>query len=412
LEIPLSITGSRFNRFTFFSFLFLSLFISAAAPREESGTLEPIPLLEVIEYFDLVYKFSSTTGVLSVEHPSSRIVFIVGSKEVYIGEKVLFLDEALELHDGQIEASSEAVDMFIRQVTGRLPYWEYKGEVFSLQQPRSRENAQGARGTPDSSASAAESTGRGRRNERFLEGIGDIGAIVIDAGHGGKDPGGMSPYGIYEKDVVLEVAKELKKELRHRFRGKEILLTRGEDTFLSLEERGRMANSIDPAKNPIFISIHANVSFSPSVRGYETFYLSLDAVGEEAREVASRENSVLDYEIENSGDYISEIINRLVDIEYRRESMILAEYIQNGMEHRVDTESENRGVKGAFFYVLKESKMPAVLVEIGFVTNREEAGLLQQSEYRSRVARGISDGVEEFITAFEKSNGFTRHIEF
>jgi len=347
--------------------------------------------------------------MLTVEHADSRIVYILGSREVYAGEKVLFLEKELELKGGVIHAYSGAVDMFVYYVMGRPYAWEYDGELFAVQQPRSRENMHREMGVSRAKGSAAVYAERTGRDELSSIEIGEIDAIVIDAGHGGKDPGGIGLDQLYEKDIVLDVALELKKDLRRRFRGKEILLTRRDDIFLSLEDRGSVANGIDPVKNPIFISIHANVSFSTNSRGYETYFLSLDAVGDDARDVASRENSVLHFEIEDSNDYIGEIINRLVDIEYRRESMLLAEYIQSGLEHRVDSKSKNRGVKGAFFYVLKESKMPAVLVEIGFVTNEEEAVLLQQSDYQKRIARGISDGVEEFITAFTKTEGFTRN---
>ena len=347
--------------------------------------------------------------MLTVEHAGSRIVYILGSREVYAGKKVLFLKEQLELRDGVIHASPGAVDMFVYHVAGRPYAWVYDGELFVIQQPRSRENMHREMGASGATASAARYPEHTGRDDRSSIEIGEIDAIVIDAGHGGKDPGGIGSDELHEKDIVLDVALELKKDLRRRFRGKEILLTRRDDTFHSLEDRGRMANGIDPVKNPIFISIHANVSFSTNSRGYETYFLSLDAVGDDARDVASRENSVLNFEIEDSNDYIGEIINRLVDIEYRRESMLLAEYIQSGLEHRVGSESKARGVKGAFFYVLKESKMPAVLVEIGFVTNEEEAVLLQQSDYQKRIARGISDGVEEFIKAFNKTEGFTRN---
>jgi N-acetylmuramoyl-L-alanine amidase len=388
------------------------MFLSAAAPKHELTGTRTIPFLKVIEYFDYHYQFSSATGTLTVKRGDNRFVYILGSREVYAGEKVLFLQEGLELRGGVIHAPPQVVDMFVYHVTGRHYAWEYDGELFAVQQPRSREqmhremNASGVKGA---ASLYPKNTGRDRVSS--IE-IGEIGAIVIDAGHGGKDPGGIGPDQMHEKDIVLEVALELKKDLRRRFRGKEILLTRRDDIFLSLEDRGSMANGIDPVKNPIFISIHANVSFSTNSRGYETYFLSLDAVGDNARDVASRENSVLHFEVEDSNDYIGEIINRLVDIEYRRESMLLAEYIQNGLEHHVDSESNNRGVKGAFFYVLKESKMPAVLVEIGFLTNKEEAALLTQSDYQKRIARGISDGVEEFITAFSKTDGFTQNYEW
>ena len=405
----MSITASKYSILPIIICLSLSIFLSAAAPKDESTDPETIPFLKVIEYFDCDYRFSSATGILTVEHAGSRIVYILGSREVYAGEKVLFLKEQLELRDGVIHASPGAVDMFVYHVAGRPYAWVYDGELFAIQQPRSRENMHRKMGASGATASAARYPEHTGRDDRSSIEIGEIDAIVIDAGHGGKDPGGIGSDELHEKDMVLDVALELKKDLRRRFRGKEILLTRRDDAFLSLEDRGRMANGIDPVKNPIFISIHANVSFSTNSRGYETYFLSLDAVGDDARDVASRENSVLNFEIEDSNDYIGEIINRLVDIEYRRESMLLAEYIQSGLEHRVGSESKARGVKGAFFYVLKESKMPAVLVEIGFVTNEEEAVLLQQSDYQKRIARGISDGVEEFIKAFNKTEGFTRN---
>jgi len=398
--------AARYSLFSIILCLSISVFLLAAAPKVEPTDAEYIPLLKVIEYFDYDYRFSSTTGTLTVEYEDSSMVYILGSREVYAGEKVLFLHKQLEFRGGVVYAHPETVDMFVRHVTGRPHTWSYDGQLFSIQTTRSREGIRREAGTPTYGASASVD-----RGEQSAGGIGEIDAIIIDAGHGGKDPGGIGHSQLYEKDIVLDVAKELKKDLHRRFRRKDILLTRSDDTFISLEERGSMANSIDPGKNPIFISIHANVSFSSKARGFETFYLSFEAVGDDAREVAMRENSVLDFEIKDAGDYIGEIINRLVDIEYRRESMLLAEYIQEGVEHYVDSGSKNRGVKSAFFYVLKESKMPAVLVEIGFLTNEEEATLLQQTDYRKRIVRGVADGVEEFITAFDETKGFTKNYE-
>jgi N-acetylmuramoyl-L-alanine amidase len=382
----------------------------AAAPKDSSTDGEYIPLLTVIDYFDYDYSFSAATGTLSVSYENSTMVYVLGSREVYAGEKVLFLESRLELRQGVIYAHPETVDSFIRHVTGRPQPWSFEGQSFSLHTTRSR-NVSRESGTEYAEGSAAARNQHGGRESLSSDKIGEINAIIIDAGHGGKDPGGIGHNQLYEKDIVLDVAKELKKDLHRRFRRKDILLTRNDDTFHSLEERGTKANNIDPGQNPIFISIHANVSFSSKAKGYETFYLSIEAVGDEAREVAQRENSVLDFENEHTGDYVGEIINRLVDIEYRRESMLMAEYIQEGIERYVETGSKNRGVKSAFFYVLKESKMPAVLVEIGFLTNEEEAALLNQSDYRKRIVRGVADGIEDFITAFEKTEGFTQQYE-
>jgi N-acetylmuramoyl-L-alanine amidase len=218
----------------------------------------------------------------------------------------------------------------------------------------------------------------------------------------------MGYNGIKEKDIVLSISSELKKELERNLKGVDIIMTREDDSFVSLEQRGELANSIEPAKNPVFISIHANVSYDSDSFGYESYYLSIDSFGESARDVAMKENSVLKYEVNNYNEYLKEIINRIVDIEYRRESMLLANYIQKRLKESVGSESIDRGVKSAFFYILKTVAMPAILVEVGFVTNKKEAINLLEPEYQKKVARGIASGIEDFLVAFQTTAGFTR----
>lgn len=402
----MSITGSRRNTLRIVACLQLLVLLAASAPPEEGG-YETVPLLKVVEFFDLEYRFSSSVGIVRLEHGGKSVTLILGSCEVFTGDSVQFLQHGVTIQGDAIVVSDDAVDLLIRELLDQPVRWQYERGEFSVQEAQGRTRGPKRTGvSPTQNASAALTV-----EQRGRPVVGDIGAIVIDAGHGGKDPGGIGVRDLHEKDIVLEVSLELKRELGRRFRNKEIVLTRESDTFLSLEERGLVANGIDPGINPIFISVHANVSHAQNTSGFETYYLSLEPFGEKARDVASRENSVLDFETERASDYIQEIMNHLVDVEYRRESMLLAEYIQGGLERRISNESENRGVKGAFFYVLKESKMPAVLVEIGFVTNDEEAMRLQQSDYQKRIARGISDGIEEFVTAFEKTEGFTMFRE-
>jgi N-acetylmuramoyl-L-alanine amidase len=410
----LNITASRHNLVFGFICILIAVLITASAEKKETVRSQDIPLLEVVNFFDFEYQFSSTIGTFEVEHGDQRVVFALGSNEVFTGNRIVHLERRVELLDDLLVLSPEGVDILIRQLTGRPLLWSYDdGEFTVSERNRSlRNNAQHPAGDGKSlvldqaSFSDNKSATTVLRKERFSPAY-EIQTIVIDAGHGGKDPGGIGYDSIEEKDIVLGVARELKKELKRRFRDKDILLIRRDDIFLSLEERGEFANGIDPVKNPLFISIHANVSFAPNTKGYESYFLSIDSSDEKARDVALRENSVLQFEVENYDDHLIEIINRIVDIQYRRESMLLADYIQAGLEKRVGGDSENRGVKSAFFYVLKASKMPAVLVEIGFVTNEREAENMLQKDYQRRLARGISDGIEDFIRTFHKSNGFT-----
>jgi N-acetylmuramoyl-L-alanine amidase len=381
-----------------------AVLLAASEPPGEQVD-ESVPLLEAVEFLDLDYRVSSTIGTVTVEHEEKSVTFLWGSREAYVDGSIIILKQRVDVQDDVIFVSGDAVDLLIRELLGTPLRWHYEKGVFSLEETPTRAQGPYERRIQTAQTASASPTLDGGR-ERYLPGA--IGAIVIDPGHGGKDPGGIGVEGLREKDIVLGVSLELNKELIRRFRDMEIVLTRTDDRFLSLEERGAVANGIEPHLNPIFISVHANVSFAPDTAGYETYFLSLEPLGDRARDVSYRENSVLDFEIENTDDHLQEILNHLVDIEYRRESRLLASHIQSGLERRVGAESDNRGVKGAFFYVLKESKMPAVLVEIGFVTNKVEAQRMLDADYQRRIARGIADGIEEFVSSFRKTEGFTR----
>ena len=375
----------------FFLLVLLLLFVSAAPKEEERPT--HVPFLDVVEYFDLNYEFHSTTGTIKLAKGNRSLTLQLGSHEVYDSEgRIYHMRVPLLLSEAQILLPAGGVVIIIERLLKLYVSWEYVNATFNTYKgpkPVKRLDQQ-------------------QREKQITIPRHSVKTVIIDAGHGGKDPGGIGYNKIKEKDIVLKVAKELERELKGRLRGMEVIITRDKDIFLSLEERSEIANSANPINNPIYISIHANVSFNTNTRGYESFYLSLEPYNDDAREVASMENSVLEFEIENYNDYLQEIINRIVDIEYRRESMKLAELIQEGLEENVRNESPNRGVKSAFFYVLKAVKMPSVLVEIGFVTNPEESSMLQTKEYAEKVAKGIADGIEDFTVIFSQTEGFTK----
>lgn len=379
--------------FTVFSVFFL--FFSGSSYREETAEPEHVPAAQVIEHFGFDFEFNPGHGTLEIKYLKNSILFLIGTNEVFINSRVEFMRDRAFLKDDQVLIPSDGVDMVIIHLVRKKLPWVYSNGIFTVIKTGGTERKQASRL-------------KSKRTEALRSYAYEIQAIVIDPGHGGKDPGGIGYNDINEKDIVLDVAKEVKKELMKEFRGKEIIITRGKDIFISLEERGEIANAIDPSKNPIFISIHANVSFNSNSSGYESYFLSLTPFDETARDVAVMENSVLHFEIENYNDYLKEIINRIVDLEYRRESIKLAEFIQNRLSGTVGLKSTDRGVKGAFFYVLKAAKMPAVLVEIGFVTNKEEALNMLKSDYQKRLAKGIAEGIGDFITTFRRTEGFTQ----
>lgn len=371
---------------------------SAAAPRYQAGR-QDVPLTAVVETLNLDYLYSPIIGTFWIDVGADSIIFISNSNRVYIGNRIVHLKNPLQNYDDRPTVEADGVDLILQEVFGQAVPWKYNGSVFTLDS--------GSKKRPEEPPEQNRmNTAAPKRNVRSRTDH-EIKTIIIDAGHGGKDPGGIGYRGLKEKDIVLGVAEELKKELKRRLRGETIIMTREDDRFIPLEERGRMANEVEPFRNPIFVSVHANVSFTPGTSGFESYFLSIDPFGEKARDVAQKENSVLNFEIKDYNEYIQEILNRIVDIEYRRESMRLAGDIQKHLRGTIGGQSADRGVKSAFFYVLKASKMPAVLVEVGFVTNKNEAINLQTSEYQKKIAKGIALGIEDFTNDFHESKGFT-----
>ena len=224
-----------------------------------------------------------------------------------------------------------------------------------------------------------------------------IDLIVIDAGHGGKDPGAVGYKDLYEKDITLPVAIALKKELEQEL-GVKVILTRDDDRFVTLGDRARIANR---AGADLFISLHCNWGKNKDACGVETYFLAAARTDWE-RSVAAFENKAIEYEGESQGgsDMVGYILSDMIQNEYLKESQDLAAFVHEGIMARTDFES--RGVKQAGFYVLKGCYMPAVLVEMGFISNKSDAKELQKKEVQEQLVKGITQGVKEFIRHYEK----------
>jgi len=234
-----------------------------------------------------------------------------------------------------------------------------------------------------------------------------IAAILIDPGHGGKDPGTVGRHTfngksevIYEKDIVLQVSKVLSNDLKKTYPHKKIFLTRTEDTYPTLKERVQMANNIDLKENEaiIFLSIHVNATANPksNARGYEAWYLPPEV----------RRKVLDEKEIEQHKE-IAPIMNSMLEEEYTMESVMLARKILAGMDAQVGEKTKNRGLKAEKWYVVRKAMMPAVLIELGFITNKEEAYLLTRNSYLNKLSQGIYNGVCNFVDYFENTKGFT-----
>lgn len=244
-----------------------------------------------------------------------------------------------------------------------------------------------------------------------------ITAIIIDAGHGGKDPGSIGINKIKEKDIVLSFSLELKEELKKILPNVDIVLTRDKDTYPTLQERYKIANTAakietDKPENALFISVHANASLSPSAKGFEAYFITAQESSEYARAVSMLENSALvkfdkidasKYE-ENSSQLTH---NYMLVEQYQKESRLLAQSIVNEVYKVSGISKRNKPVQNALFYVLKGSIMPSTLIEIGFITNEEDAKFMNTKETRIKMVKATALGIKKFIKEFEDTKGFS-----
>jgi N-acetylmuramoyl-L-alanine amidase len=202
-----------------------------------------------------------------------------------------------------------------------------------------------------------------------------------------------------EKELVLDVTRRVAKLVGDRL-GIKVLLSRDGDHFVPLRDRTSYANR---AQADVFVSIHANAHREAASEGVETYFLSSEATDNAARQVAALENSVVQLEKPPAGgrsDLVKTILWDLAQSEFQEESSRLAEVVQDSMTRTLRISS--RGVKQAGFYVLGGAAMPAILIEIGFVTNPREERKLRDSRYRDEIARAIAAGLAEYKRAWDQ----------
>ena len=210
--------------------------------------------------------------------------------------------------------------------------------------------------------------------------------VVLDPGHGGRDPGAIGVGGLEEKDVTLELARELRRRLRKR--GFRVVMTRDDDRTLDLEERTAIAEG---AGGDVFVSLHCNAAPRPSLHGIETYSLN-ESDEQHSVQVAARENGIAPAEV----DVLQRTVAQLRVSEASGPSWVLAELVHHqlvqGLRERYDAVND-LGVKKGPFYVLFLSSMPSILVESGFLTHRDEAKRLRSRAYLTRLAESMAEGL-------------------
>lgn len=318
-----------------------------------------IPLSAVCSNYKLTWEWDGFTRIITVKKFNMETKMYPGSSLILHENQVQRLEGPVRIYKGMVMVPESFSRLFFKKEKVYLP-------------PKKRENVFRVR------------------------------KIVVDPGHGGKDPGAGRKE-IQEKRVNLDIAKRLKKQLTKH--GLEVILTRDSDIFHSLSKRTQIANK---AQADLFISVHTNASKSPSAYGFEAYYLSPD-FDDFAKAVQLRENAAVKFEKNTKYKYSDDLNATLWDMllsENRVESMEMAGIISSELKRLLKLKT--RYVRGANFYVLKGAQMPAVLLEVGYLSNKTEAARLNNSHYRQMLAEAIASGILRYKKEFELNNGFTR----
>ncbi len=318
-----------------------------------------IPLSNICANYDLALEWDGFSRVITVKNQKMDIRMFPGSSLILYNELVRDLSYCVRIHDWAVIVPEVFASLFIEKERA-IPSPEKKKSVFAINK------------------------------------------IIIDPGHGGKDPGAVAN-DLLEKDVNLDIAKRLKSALAKY--NIEAVLTRDSDIFHELQKRSDIANE---SGADFFISIHSNASVSNQARGFEAYYLSAN-YDDFSRAVEMRENAAIKFE-ENSGSNYSSAINEtlwdMILSENRVESLAMAKSVSGELKKFLKLKT--RHCRGAMFHVLKGAHMPAVLLEVGYLTNSSEAAQLKNSYYRQMVAEAVASGIVSYKKDFELNNGFTR----
>ena len=342
----------------------------------EINTIQNKNLFSVNDFIEI------TNSKKFINNKTQKAVFYVDNKKIKISNQITFI----EIEDNLFQLSSEVVN---ENGVYYLPTESFFGIIQNLSDSSSIKYTNNEiRFTSNFADKKIVKKNVDLRSEKEKW---EFKTIVIDAGHGGKDPGAVGYRGTKEKDIALDVAKRLEKKLSKNMNVK-IIMTRDEDVFLRLSERTKIANE---SNGNLFISIHTNAAEDRRASGFETFLIGPNK-NEAAVRVAARENAVLELEGTTGKKLTNEdlIQATIAQSAFASKSEQFASMVQKEIKKRV--QSRDRGVKQAGFYVLMGASMPNVLVELGFISNPSEEKKLRSPQYRDQLATAIYRAVEQY----------------
>ena len=348
---------------------------------ENNKLIGEINTIQNQNFFSINDFIKITNSKNFINHKTEKIIFYIDDKKIKITNQIAFI----MIDDNLFQLSSKVVK---QNNSYYVPTDSFLNIVNNLSNNISinrSANGISLSTIPDTPVKAVKVDIRNEKEKWQFR------TIVIDAGHGGKDPVAVGYRGTKEKDIALDVAKRLEKKLSKNMKVK-IVMTRDEDIFLRLSERTKIANENNGS---LFISIHTNAAEDRRASGFETFLIGQNK-NEAAVRVAARENAVLELEGSTGKKLTDEDLIKatIAQSAFASKSELFASLVQKEIKKRV--QSKDRGVKQAGFYVLMGASMPNVLVELGFISNPSEEKKLRSPQYRDQLATAIYRAVEQY----------------
>lgn len=390
-QMALSGTGIKLHRTKNFMTLLsknkyliiiLALLLAGCASQSASMKMDPalqrevislnnapyIPLTRICDVYDLDWKWDPYVKTATIER-KGKIVLMEGSRKMLVNGSEVELDRPVLQSRGTVYVPTS----FMRSGLSRIVDSLYASKPQGLMPPE-------------------------EASKKFT-----IRSIILDPGHGGKDPGAIGVrLHLKERNLTLAIAKKLRDELSSQ--GINVIMTRDTDTFIPLPRRTELANK---AGADLFISVHINAARTRMLNGFECYYLS-EATDDNARALEALENSSLQLGDTAAATHSSGVDKALWDLtltENRRESATLASYICRSVE--ANMEIRNRGIRTAKFFVLKGTRMPAVLLEMGYISNIAEERKMSDGAYWDRMVDAIAKGIIRYKDEYERTEGFT-----
>ena len=312
---------------------------------------------------------------------------------VYINNSNKLLPDAPIMHKKRLYVSRYGITVILKKMIdpgatynpAKRQFTLGKAKIFSTAQKKAVAKAPAVKPSVKAKKVILE-----KKGDKFA-----IKRIVLDAGHGGKDPGAVGKAGLYEKEVTLDIAKKLEKEIKEKL-GREVIMTRFSDKYVSLPERCYIANK---KQGDIFISIHMNANVKKDASGTEVYIYGREGSDVESKKLALRENLDMPSLYDKA---IDQILGDIGKKSNENISILLAGFVEDELIAEIETVGRNnKKIMRAPFYVLANTDMPCILIEAAFITNIEEEKKLKTEVFRNKIVEGIVIGIEKFLAITE-----------